>query len=147
MCKKCSAQNGDPSNMKCETCYTEHGDYQVGENCYEKNCDNLFYWDKDTGMKTCINESECPKDYPILKENTKNYRPKIFEETSSIDSSKIEESSETLKSDSQTETSNAEEISEKNEETSMKRFHLIRKFLEKMKKLHIMMKHRKYPIP
>ena len=119
MCKKCSAQSGDPSNMKCETCYTEHGDYQVGENCYEKQCDNLFYWDKDTGMKTCVNESKCPEEYPILKENTKECMHEIVEETSSIkDPSKIEESSEILKSDSHTETSNTEEISEINSETS-----------------------------
>ena len=39
--------------------------------CHEKFCDNLYYKDKNTGMKTCINESLCPEDYPNLNTETK----------------------------------------------------------------------------
>ena len=114
MCKTCSEVGAGPPYMKCLTCYTEHGDYQEGENCYEKNCDNLFYFEKDTGMKTCINGTECPKDYPLRKQNTNQCMTETVEETYSIkDSSKAEESSETQKFETNTDTSIGKEISEK----------------------------------
>ena len=55
--------------MYCLSCYTEYGDYLDNNNCYEKNCPNLFYRDKDTGMKTCINDSSCPENYSIRVNN------------------------------------------------------------------------------
>ena len=67
MCKTCSQAPYSDDEMFCLTCYTEHGDYKEGNNCIEKFCENLFYRDKDTGMKTCIEESSCPENYPILK--------------------------------------------------------------------------------
>ena len=66
MCRTCSFQSYDPNNMGCLTCYEEYGDSMVGtSNCVEKYCENLFYRDKDTGMKTCVNGTSCPHDYPI----------------------------------------------------------------------------------
>ena len=94
MCKTCSGISSGLPNMNCLSCYIEHGDYQEDDNCYEKYCENLFYWDKDTGMKTCLNESECPDDYPFIKEGEKECKKEKIEETS-----KISETSNTIEED------------------------------------------------
>ena len=109
MCKSCSQYSEGLPDMKCLSCYIERGDYKEGNNCYEKICENLFYMDKDTGRKICLNITICPKEYPIQKENTKQCIQDSIEDSSIIetqhyletskysedkDSSKIEESSE-----------------------------------------------------
>ena len=72
MCKTCFKVGYSEYEMNCLTCFEEYGDYMDEDNsCHEKLCDNLFYKDKNTGMKTCINESSCPEDYPNLNTDTK----------------------------------------------------------------------------
>ena len=71
MCKTCFEASFSSYDMACLTCYTERGDYKEGNNCYEKDCENLFYRDKNTKMKMCIEESICPEEYPNLNEDTK----------------------------------------------------------------------------
>jgi hypothetical protein len=83
-CKTCYSESNDDNNMNCQTCYTERGDYLQGTNCYEKNCENLFYRDKDTEMKICIVGSICPVEYPNLNSETKECKQNIiFEESDS----------------------------------------------------------------
>ena len=65
-CKTCSQEGYNDLQMNCLSCYTEYNYYLDNNNCYEKNCSNLFYRDKDTGIKTCIDEDYCPQDYPII---------------------------------------------------------------------------------
>ena len=90
MCKTCSQASYDDYNMYCLTCYTERGDYQIGYNCYEKVCDNLFYRDKDTQMKTCLDVQTCPEDYPNLDSETKECKRNITtEESESISETEI----------------------------------------------------------
>jgi hypothetical protein len=52
--------------MNCTSCYEEREEFINGTTCYEKNCNYLFYRDNYTHIKTCINETSCPEDYPIL---------------------------------------------------------------------------------
>ena len=77
-CKKCSAL-GNEYSMGCTSCYEEKNYYLKDGGCYEINCDNLFYRDKNTQIKTCINLTECPEEYPIFDNNTKEC--KIIPET------------------------------------------------------------------
>ena len=113
-CKTCS-QVGYEENMFCLSCYTEYGDYLLNNNCKAKNCTNLFYRDKNTGMKTCINESICPEDYPFLNNSTKEC--KEYEEVESkTEESKTEENQtedikteESKTEENQKEESNTEE--------------------------------------
>ena len=65
-CRTCIGEVDYFGNMNCKTCYTEREEFMNGTNCYEKNCSYLFYKDKDTLIKTCINETVCPDEYPIL---------------------------------------------------------------------------------
>jgi len=76
-CKKCSGEQDFSGNMNCLSCYEEREEFLNGTNCYEKNCDNLFYKDKDTLIKTCINEAICPDNYPILDISTKECKLNI----------------------------------------------------------------------
>ena len=71
MCKTCFEASFSSYDMACLTCYTARGDYKEGNNCYEKDCENLFYRDKNTKMKICIEESICPEEYRNIKEDTK----------------------------------------------------------------------------
>ena len=73
MCKTCSKISYLETDMGCLSCYEEYGDYmEYGTNqCYEKNCDNLYYRDKDTNMKICIDGDSCPDEYPNLNTQTK----------------------------------------------------------------------------
>ena len=85
-CKTCSQAGYDDTNMNCLTCYTERGDTQDGTNCYEKYCENLFYRDKDTEMKTCVEGSICPDEYPNLNSETNEcVRESITEEESNLE--------------------------------------------------------------
>jgi hypothetical protein len=72
MCKTCSKVGYSEYDMNCLTCFEEYGDYMDEEKnaCYSKYCENLYYKDKDTGMKTCINETSCPEEYPIHNKET-----------------------------------------------------------------------------
>ena len=65
--------------MGCKSCYEERNYYFDNGQCIEISCDNLFYRDKNTQIKTCINLTECPEEYPIFDENTKEC--KIIPET------------------------------------------------------------------
>ena len=71
MCKTCFKAGYSEYDMNCLSCYEEYGDY-MGENnkCFEKYCEYLYFIDKITRMKTCINETSCPNDYPILNIQT-----------------------------------------------------------------------------
>ena len=65
-CKTCDS----PYKMDCTSCYEEREEFMNGTRCYEKTCEYLFYRDKNTHIKTCINESSCPDDYPFLDNKT-----------------------------------------------------------------------------
>ena len=86
MCKTCYSESNDDNNMNCKTCYTERGDFFEGNNCHEINCENLFYRDKDTEMKTCIEGSICPEYYPNLNSETKECMQNIISEGSDSES-------------------------------------------------------------
>ena len=78
-CKTCNRTKDDFGNMHCLSCYEERDEYLIGTNCYEIKCEHLFYKDKDTLIKTCINESTCPDDYPILNNITNECKLNITE--------------------------------------------------------------------
>ena len=78
-CKTCNGTKDVFGNMHCLSCYEERDEYLIGTNCYEIKCDYLFYKDKDTLIKTCINESICPDDYPILNNSTNECKLNITE--------------------------------------------------------------------
>ena len=125
MCKTCSSVGYNEDNMFCSTCYTEHGDYLSGSNCKEKFCENLFYRDKNTGMKTCINESICPEDYPFLNVSQKECKEYEEVETKTEESKTEEGKTEEIKTEekntegTKTEEGKTEENNtEKVEETS-----------------------------
>ena len=66
-CKTCgSPYKNFMKEMNCTSCYEEREEFMNGTTCYEKNCNYLFYRDNYTHIKTCINETSCPEDYPIL---------------------------------------------------------------------------------
>ena len=68
LCKTCYKKGYAIDDMGCETCY--EGDSMDEKNaCHEKECENLFYRDKYTGEKICINETSCPNEYPIIKDD------------------------------------------------------------------------------
>ena len=69
-CKTCTQRGYSTDQMLCSSCFIEYGDYLEYGNCKEKKCDNLYYIDKDTNMKTCINETICPEEYPFLNNET-----------------------------------------------------------------------------
>ena len=97
-CKTCSAVGYSEYNMNCLTCYEEYGDYMVeGNKCYEKYCENLYYKDKETRMKICINETSCPEEYPILDKDTKQCKQNKTQEVSSTYPSSSTESTNTNK--------------------------------------------------
>ena len=117
MCKTCSQYSEGLPDMKCSSCYTERGDYKEGNNCYEKICENLFYFDKDRGIKICLNITICPKEYPIQKENTKQcIQEQKYNEHSSIEDSSIIETQYSLETSNYSENKDSpktDEISEK----------------------------------
>ena len=78
-CKTCSYLGFDDYNMGCSSCYEERNYYLENGKCIEINCENLFYRDKNTQIKTCINLTECPEEYPVFDQNTKEC--KIIPET------------------------------------------------------------------
>ena len=68
LCKTCYKKGYGIEDMGCESCY--EGDYMDEKNaCHEKECENLFYRDKYTGEKICINDTSCPNEYPIINDN------------------------------------------------------------------------------
>ena len=80
-CKTCNSVGND-YNMDCTSCFEEQNFYLNNGGCYEIICDNLFYKDKNTGIKTCIDLTTCPEEYPIFDDNTKEC--KIIPETEPI---------------------------------------------------------------
>ena len=69
-CKTCFKKGWSDYDRSCSSCFEENGDYMEEEGiCVTKHCDGLYYKDKYTGMKTCINETTCPEDYPIISNN------------------------------------------------------------------------------
>ena len=79
-CKTCGAPYISYTNqMNCISCYEEREEYLNGTTCYEKTCDYLFYIDNETLIKTCINETSCPPDYPILNNKTNECKLNITE--------------------------------------------------------------------
>ena len=78
-CKTCSKIGYNDYDMGCLTCYEEYGDYFMEGGCYEKKCDNLFFRDKDSRMKICINDSICPEEYPVLNITSKECQQEKFE--------------------------------------------------------------------
>ena len=78
-CRTCSFLGYDDYSMGCSSCYEEKNYYFKDGGCYEIICDNLFYRDKNTHLKTCINLTECPEEYPIFDSSTKEC--KIIPET------------------------------------------------------------------
>ena len=71
MCKTCSKVGYSEYDMNCLSCYEEYGDFMKGnDTCSEKYCEHLYYRDKITKMKTCINETSCPNEYPIHNTQT-----------------------------------------------------------------------------
>ena len=68
LCKTCSKKGWYTEDMGCTSCFEESGDYleEGTQKCITKQCDYLYYKDKYTGMKTCINGSSCPSEYPII---------------------------------------------------------------------------------
>lgn len=80
-CKTCGSPFKQYNDlMNCTTCYEEREEYLNGTICYEKKCDYLFYKDKDIKIKTCINETSCPADYPILDNKTHECKLNITED-------------------------------------------------------------------
>ena len=82
-CKECSGPGYSDYQMNCLSCYEEYGDYFEADTnkCLEKYCENLYYRDKDTNMKTCINETICPVDYPYLNEETKQCMHELIQDS------------------------------------------------------------------
>ena len=111
MCKTCSEFSEGLPNMKCLTCYTERGDYQEGNNCYKKECGNLYYFDKDTGMKICINETVCPEDYPNQKDGTNQCIEETQDQQSSIGDSSTTKTEKIFGTDNSIENTSTEENS------------------------------------
>ena len=71
MCKTCFKAGYSEHEMNCLSCFVEYGDYMEENNkCSEKKCEYLYYRDKITQMKTCINETSCPNEYPIHNNQT-----------------------------------------------------------------------------
>ena len=69
-CKTCNKPGYNDFDMGCTSCDEETYYFSNGI-CNEIICDNLFYKDKITRKKTCINTTNCPEEYPILDNDTK----------------------------------------------------------------------------
>ena len=95
-CKNCSSL-GHEYSMGCKSCYEERNYYFDNGQCIEISCDNLFYRDKNTQIKTCINLTECPEEYPIFDENTKEC--KIIPETDILTNSESINQKESIEID------------------------------------------------
>lgn len=114
MCKTCSKVGYSEYDMNCLTCFEEYGDYMDEEKnaCYSKYCENLYYRDKDTGMKTCINETSCPEEYPIHnKESNQCEQNKTILNDIPISDTSTSEESDTISIETHTKTDEATESS------------------------------------
>ena len=82
-CKTCSGSGFSDYDMNCLSCFEEYGDYydNTTKRCFEKYCENLYYRDKNTNMKTCINESVCPEEYPYFISETKQCMHELTEDS------------------------------------------------------------------
>ena len=78
-CKTCNGNYENENNMHCTSCYEEKDEYLVSNNCKLITCPNLFYKDKDTKVKICLNENVCPEDYPNYNEETKECKQNLPE--------------------------------------------------------------------
>ena len=68
-CKTCSGSPDSEQYMRCTSCYLENGDILIGANCQQNPCKNRYYIG-EIGI-TCWNVDNCPEDYPVYNEETK----------------------------------------------------------------------------
>ena len=117
----------------CISCADGYGFYRTSGNPYcikgSEFCSNRYYTDKTSYYLQCINETECPADYPFYNEYNRECRHNITNDNdeedeipyfpeSTIQKPKTDNSEESSKEEDESESESSNELSQSNPEDS-----------------------------